>query len=733
MARPFAQIMQDPDFQAETPERKEQIRQDYFNEIIKPQVEADQGDVNQVYQSFLADHQFGAAQPEAAPAEAPPVNPSELQPHEMTDEQAQKVGEQTGVRPYNGIGSGIIDAVKGAVSGGAAAQGAAAQLPTVFDAPEMSAAEQSQPTGDALTDMVDHVLSRLKNTGQNMATGILGNDEDAISRAKMKGAKISQDEKGNTVASFPSGDYIINPPGLDVGDVTKFVGQTAPYIAATAATGGMSAMPVLGRMAATGGMDAAINVAEQGLAKTASGQELGDISGGEAAMTGLTSAATAGLAPVIGRAANAIKGKLTGQNTMTESAQKLLQAGEEAEVPLRTTEMYRAGELGPQSRMKEFAHNVSDTFGGPAKGARALNEAVENGNIRNMVGDSADIEKYTDEALIGSLNAGKQRRIAEMGAEYDDINAQMGNKPITLHNTIKAIDQTLDKWRKPGMTVDESDIKQLTKFRDQLEAGPQDLVMLRDNRTALRQELGSAMNKQLGKNRTVKAGSDIYDAMTKDLHAGVESSLGPAAAQRMKTVDKEWARFNEDLDANRVAQAIKNGDLNPEYVRKNMANWGSNDIKRIDGLLNEDGRKTLRAAIGKNLEDAATGADGNIAPAQFLRAYEKHKPLIDHYFAPVKVKQMEGLKKLMETSKGMKLANTLMNNGAITLPMLMSTLVVTQPLKAATGFVASRAYNTKLVRNSLLRLAGAKPGSMRYNHIVRSLEHAGREEGKQED
>lgn len=738
MARPFAQIMQDPDFQAETPERKEQIRQDYFNEIIAPQVQADGGDPNAVYQAFVADHQFSSAQPAAEPAPAPapaaaPVDPTTLQPHEMTDDQAQQVALKTGVRPYNGIGSSVIDAVKNAISGGEAAKGQAAGLPTVFDAPEMSAADQSQPTGDAMDDMVNHVVSRLKNVGQNMTVGILGNDEDAVARAKMKGAKISQDDKGNTVASFPSGDYIINPPGLDIGDVTKFAGQTAPYIATAAATGGASALPLLGRMAAVGGMDALTNAAEQGAAKLASGQDLNDISGSDVAMTGLTSGATVGLAPVIAKAGNAIKGKLTGQNTMTQSAQDLLNTADQMGVPLRTTEMYRAGELGGQGRMKEFAHNVSDTFGGPTKGAEALNESLENGNLRNMLGDAADIDKYTDEAMIGALNAGKQRRIAEMGAEYKDLNAQMGQTPITIHNTIKAIDETLDKWRKPGMTVDQSDINQLIKFRDQLEAGPQDLVMLRDNRTALRQELGSAMNKQLGKNRTVKAGSDIYEAMTKDMHEGVESALGAHGAARMKAVDKEWAKFNEDIDANRVAQAIKNGDLNPEYVRKNLVNWGSGDIKRMDGLLNEDGRKTLRAAIGRNLEEAAKGADGNISPAKFIKEYEKHKDLINHYFDPAKAKQLAGLKNLMDTSKGMKLANTLMNNGAITLPMIMATMVVTNPLKAATGFGVSRAYNSKLVRNSLLRLAGAKPGSLRYNHVVRSLEAMGREEGKLEE
>lgn len=733
MARPFAQIMQDPDFQQETPERKEQIRQDYFNEIIKPQVEADNGDVGQVYQAFLADHQFAAPAPaQATPA---PVNPATLQPHEMTDEQAQQIGEQTGVRPYNGIGSGVIDAVKGMISGGEAAKGQAAGLPTVFDAPEMSAADpqQQQPSGDALDDMVSGVLSRLKNVGQNAVTGILGNDEDALARAKMKGAKISQDDKGNIVASFPSGDYVINPPGLDIGDVTKFAGQTAPYIAATAATGGAAALPVLGRMAAVGGMDAAINAGEQAAAKAASGQDLGDISGGDVALTGLTSAATAGLAPLVAKGAEAIKGKLTGQNTMTESAQQLLGTAEELGVPLRTTELYRAGELGKKGKVGDYAHAFSDVFGGPGKGTAALNEAAHNGGIANLVGDAADIDKYSDEAMIGALNAGKQRRIQQMGQEYQDINAQMGQQPITLHNTMKAIDETLDKWRKPGSTVDDSDIKQLQTFANKLQAGPQDIVMLRDNRTALRQELGSAMNKQLGKTRTVKAGSDIYDAMTKDLHEGVESAIGPQGAQRLKQVDKEWAKFNEDLDTNRVAQAIKNGDLNPEYVRKNMANWGSGDIQRIDRLLNDDGRKTLRAAIGKNLTEAAQGADGQIAPAGFIKAYEKHKALVDHYFDPAKVKQIEGLKRLMETSKGMKLANTLTNNGAITLPMFVTTMAVTNPLKAATAFTASRAYNSKLVRNSLLRLAGAKPGSLRYNHIVRSLEHLGREEGKQED
>ncbi len=43
------------------------------------------------------------------------------------------------------------------------------------------------------------------------------------------GAKLRQDEKGNTIVSLPSGDYALNKPGLSPQDVASFLANALAF------------------------------------------------------------------------------------------------------------------------------------------------------------------------------------------------------------------------------------------------------------------------------------------------------------------------------------------------------------------------------------------------------------------------------------------------------------------------------------------------------------------------
>lgn len=720
MATKWTDIVNSDAFKAETPQDQEAIRADFFDKVIAPQVQANGDDMEAVRQDFFSRPLPGMTQ---APQQ-------QEQPVAATQPDQAAIDAERGFTQQE-LDRGIKNAPEWAqglremVTGEDRSKGAAAGLPTIWQAKELGDPESS---GDSLTDMLSDMWASVKNTTKVGAVGLFGGDEDVIKLAQSRGAKISQDEKGNVVASFPSGDYIINAPGLDAGDVMSGVSQIGLPVAATAATGGLAAIPsVLGRAAGMAAVDTAVDAAMGNVVEQAGGTEYTPERAAETA--GLSGAANL-ISPTIGRAAKVMFG---GGPAMTDSAKELITAADTLGVPLRTTELARAGELGEPTRVSNAIHYVSDILGGPKAGVKALQESTD--KIPLVLGNADDVARYSDDALVSAFSKGKQQRVREAGSVFEEVKADMGDQAIPLNNTIREIDQVLDAWKRPGSTVDASDIKQMEKYRDSLMSGPQDLMLLRDNRTALRQELGSSMNLQMGKDRLAKAGKKIYDAMTKDMHEGVEA-YAPNSIGKLKSADSEWASLVGDLGAPKVASAIKNGDINPEFIRENMAKFGSEDLNRIDRLLNDDGRRTLRAAISKNLDDAMKDAEGNIAPGGFTKAYDKHKALIEKFMPEKDAKQLAGIRKLMETSKGMKLASTNLSNGSILLPYIIGGAALKNPAILAGGIIANRAYNSIPVRNLLLKIAATEPASMKYNKLMRQLDTAllaQRERGERKD
>lgn len=712
MATNWSTVSNSEAFRAAPPEEQEAVRVDFFEKVIAPQVKANGDDIEAVRADFMST----TLPYQTAPK--PEVKEQVAAPEESGERVYTAEELKRGTPDYKGFGSGAINAVKEMVSGGDRAKGTGAGLDTIWNAKEMTATPITEAfEGDTLDEMLGNLKSTLKNNASIATNSIFGGDADAISLARQKGAKISEDDKGNIIATFPSGSYIINKPGLDATDIGKGIAQAAPMAGAAAATGGLTAAipSLMGRVGAMAGVDMAADKLMGEAVEAAGGQ---DHTTERSLQTGAMSAATNLIAPGVGRMANAVFGK---GPKMSESAKELIDAADSMGVPLRTTELARAGEFGPPTRVGNAGLYVSDILSGPSKGVAALQESSD--KLPSMLKMDADVAAYSDDALVGAFAAGKQKRVKEAGDVFESVKKEMGDQAIPLNNTIREIDITLDKWQKPGSTVDASDIKQLKTYRDMLESGPQDLTMLRDNRTALRQEMGSAMNKQMGKDRMEKAGKKIYDAMTQDMHEGVEA-YAKGSAQALKNADAEWASLMGDLGAPKVALAIKNGDINPEYIRENMTKFGSQDINRIDRLLDDNGRKTLRTAIAKNLDDSMRGGSDEITPANFTKAYDKHEALIKKFYSENDAKMLQGIRRLMETSKGMKLASTNITNGSILLPYIVGGAAVSNPAAVAAGYVANRTFNSIPVRNALLKIAATKPSNMAYNKHINTLESA---------
>lgn len=729
MARPFSEIAASPEFQAETPETQEAIKQDYFNKVIRPQVEASGDNPDEVFNDFSS--KYTLKQPEApvqqpeAPVQQPeaPVAQQQVQPSPEEQQAAvtvqnylNKPADQgyklasSGSAPQEN-NSGILGTIKNAITGGEAATGSAASLPLAGEAPEFfgDALGEELKNGDALDQMLNWAGNRLGG----IATNMFGGDDSIIKRAESRGGKVSQDEQGNVVITFPSGQYQVNKPGLDLNDVAKFTAQAAPAVA----TGGAGAGLGLGmRMAAQGAIQGGLNYAQQKAVEAGDGQ---NVDMGDVALNATLGGAGELLGPALRGGREVFK---RGLGNADEATKEALKIADDAGIPIATSDMIAAGDLG--GGVTKYASAVTDKLDPFAAGRLRKQELIPEKTADIFV-DPDVAAKYTDEAMIEALDKGSRARMADAGKRFEEVKTAMGDEPIPVRNTSAAIDDVLKEWERPGTLVDKGDVEYLKEIQAKLTEAPQDVIMLRENRTRLRQSFGSGMNKMLGKNDLQKAGRKIYDALTKDMHEGVEGTLGADALATLKSADKDWAMINSDLGFQKIASAVKKGEADPARLRETLTSFGTGDLQALDRNLNAEGRNMIKGAVHKNLMEAATNADGEFQPGAMLRAIEKNKDVIKQFYTPDQAKQIEGVKKLLSTARGAKAATTIANNGGLMLPITAAMGVGSAGIggiaAAAGGIAAKRLSNSRPMRNALIRLSTMKPGSMAYYKTVRQI------------
>lgn len=722
MARPFSEIAASPEFQAETPETQEAIKQDYFNKVIRPQVEAAGDNPDEVFNDFSSKYTVTQpAQPEPVQQEEPVVadrqpSPQEQQAAAMVQNYLNKPADtgynlaSSGSAPQE-TNAGILGSIKNAITGGDAVTGSAANLPLAGEAPEFfgNGVGEELKDGDALDQMLNWAGNRLGG----IATNMFGGDESIIKRAESRGGKVSQDEQGNTIITFPSGQYQVNKPGLDLNDVAKFTAQAAPAVA----TGGAgAALGLGGRMVAQGAIQGGLNYAQQKAVEAGDGQ---NVDMGDVALNATLGGAGELLGPAL-RGGKAVFSK--GLGNADEATKEALKIADEAGIPIATSDMIAAGDMG--GGVTKYASAVTDKLDPFASGRLRKQELIPEKTADIFV-DPEVAAKYSDEAMIEALDKGSKARIADAGKRFEEVKSEMGDTPIPVRNTSAAIDDVLKEWERPGTLVDKGDIEYLKDIQAKLTEAPQDVIMLRENRTRLRNSFGSGMNKMMGKNDLEKAGRKIYEALTKDMHEGVEGTLGADALATLKSADKDWASINSDLGFQKIATAVKKGEADPARLRETLASFGTGDLKALDRNLNKDGRDMIKAAVHQNLMDAAKNADGEFQPGAMLRAIEKNKDVINQFYTPDQAKQIEGVKKLLSTARGAKAATTIANNGGLMLPISAALGVGSAGVggiaAAAGGIAAKRLSNSRPMRNALIRLSTMKPGSMQYYRTVRQI------------
>ncbi|MER1959845.1 hypothetical protein KC821_01900 [Proteus vulgaris] len=668
MAKPWKEVISSPEYQSLSNEQKVSAQEQYFNEVVAPNVG---NDVDNARQQFYTAYPLPQSQTEQATKPPQPEN-SYIAGMKQTNQNLSQ-GLQQSSEDAKGFRENVIDAFTGESKMTPEVSG----LEGIMSSPEMNAFN---------TDAMKAAWVQM-----------FGNDNDFVKVISNMGGRVSQDEKGNLLVDLPSGRYALNKPGLSSEDVMPFIANAVAFTPAARAP------TVLGATAKS----AATDLALQSSVNMAGG---GDINP-------LQTALSAGL----GGGGKAIERGLSGLSRATSGniapeTQQLLRNAEQNGIDVLTSDV-----LPPRGLGRQFQQTGEQSIGGT--GSRRATQAEQRSqfveSMPRMIEQEFGI--YAPHVMQGEIRAGKEAALKQHGSVINKVSTQMGDDLLTPNRSVNAIDSALVRLR-ASLEPDERSIRILSTLRNRISNG-ENFEGWKKMRTELRQKLQGqnlAMPKELD-----AINNGINKAMRSDMNRAVGQTLGANTLNQLRHANNAYRVIARGIEKTGLKNALEKGDVTPELINNLVYSKRPSDIARIYGMVNENGRNQLRAAYLTKAYEKADGSPQKMVNQLNQLINQSNGQIFNTVFNPKQRKIIEGIRDVLEATERASTANAVTQTGmSLLTPGRIASGLLTggtaTAIEGGMGLIA-RMYESPKVRNMLLRLHNTPRGSTARDRAITNI------------
>ncbi len=223
-----------------------------------------------------------------------------------------------------------------------------------------------------------------------------------------------------------------------------------------------------------------------------------------------------------------------------------------------------------------------------------------------------------------------------------------------------------------------------------------------------------------------KALRSIYGPLRDDMGAFIAERGGSAAAAKWKAANERLAAMAGELDAAAFKGLLNKAETTPEAAAGIIFGKTPSDMKRLYGSLSDAGKIKAQSAI---LYEAARRAttDDVVSPQKFATAMEAMERATGTFFSPADKARIDGFTRLLKATQQSSVAAAAPPTGVQNAAPVMGAGFIglfggMGGLSAAGGYgLLARAYESKVVRDRLLRLGKTKPGSKAERFVMRDL------------
>lgn len=688
MAKAWKGVIASQQYQALSPQQRAEAQEQYFNDVVAPQAGES---VNEAKQQFYTAYPVETVQQEQQPV---PAQQQEAQQPE-----------------------GFWANVKDMVTGESRMTPEIEKLQSVSDAPELSEFNK-EAAKVAWAQMMGNQQDQeimLRNLGAEISYDAKGNaivtmpemvkqmgwlpKHHADKLAAEYGGVAEVDGDGNTVIKLPPRQYALNKPGLSPEDVASGAALAASYTPAGRAGGLVSA----GLRAA--GTDALI----QGTTSYMGGTDIDPLQVG---LSGVLGTGGKAFENIVGAAARAIKGK------MSPEAAEVVKFADANNAPLMTTDAVQPGTFSGRSA-QALAEKI------PVTGTGSLRRNQQEARSKLIQEYSESFAVPSPDEVVQSLQRQTSKVKQAAGKRMSEVDSAMQSVgTINPTQAITAIDNEMSRLARLGGAADTQTINKLQTYRDELVKGA-DFSLLRDLRTQFRQDVKG--DRMVWPSQSQGAVNRVYDAMSKDINQSVSDNLGARVADRYRQANAAYAHEAKVVNNTRLKSVLQKGELTPEVANNLLFSNKKSEVQQLYRSLDSRGRDAARASvIGKAYEKSGG------SPDKFLNEINRLSAQTGILFKGSEKQYLNGLKKYLEQTQRASRAGTVTPTGQELLQVGIPTGVAADVLGNGGALTAAfatygglaRVYESKPIRNMMLRLANTPKGSTAYDRLISQISQA---------
>lgn len=401
------------------------------------------------------------------------------------------------------------------------------------------------------------------------------------------------------------------------------------------------------------------------------------------------------------------------------AAQEIVNAGAREGVPVLTSDV-----KPPTTFMGKNTQAIGERI--PLAGTGSVRAAQQAARVQAVKTLLTDHGGTVDASLFDSPQTGMAQDIAKSLTDQRaaDLSKYTGvkqaivdkfaGKPVETPGAIAAIDQQITRLKGLGVPEVDPAIAKLAGWKTALQQGKSisDLE-------GIRKIMGNAFddtNLAGIKTEGQKAVNAIYGPLREDISTFIAKNGSKADWTQWQAANNKLASMAGELDATTFRNVLKNADITPENVGKLLFSKNPSDVERLYSNLNPTGKARAQAAVLQRAFDQSVSADGGLSVERFANNLKSLGNSIGVVFKGDDLARIDGMTKLLDATRRASAASVSPPTGAQNMPLIGGYALGTLFGKAAIpvagiGGLFARAYESAPVRNALLGLGKAAPGS----------------------
>ena len=460
----------------------------------------------------------------------------------------------------------------------------------------------------------------------------------------------------------------------------------------------------------------------------------------QAAQRGLETAAIAGplgatLEKGVGAVTNVGRALVGGakKGPITE-AEKIIQAGKEANIPVRTTDVYP-----PQSWAGKKLEAASDivplvgTGGGLVKTQEARQKAAED-FVRQYVP-----EAESNSAWLQDITTQVKDKHGKMIEKFGNLKNRVLQRPE--YNTIAGQEISIPT---PKLTeaIDKKLAEIQPNYETEMQRGPGQFSKMREELLGMRAQ--AAENKGLNALETVRdtyskkfVANDpsaldfenlFYPSLKEDMGNFLKSK-SPADYKKWQIGNQELQTLGKEVKKTSLSSIMNKGDIVPESAKNILLSKNASEVEILAKYLDNKGKQSAKSVIVEDMmARSKLKGEESIDPDKFLESLSQRQNQIKTFFSKQEQDAIEGLKRALQATKrsGKYAKSTPLQMGVGTLGAAgFGSLLpgLTQSLMGVAGAVAvgGRIYQSKAMRDTLVALGRVKQNSTAEQRLIDKL------------